>query len=259
MAAQECLPNNEKRDAFAADYSCSAAFGRRSRPTRSSGPTRRTTAGSPRSTSRSSRRPATESCSGTPSARRRSSSSTRTSTVQAVRDDLETLVLDADVIEELVTDPGPEKTSRSRSRSPLGCAATEDPKFVALSERLENLKCGTSKACSPAIEFLKGLLELAKDVVEAEREIPAAEEDRGKAALTELFETGEERQKPRSSSSESSLTSTRSCATCVSRLAADGGGRAGGEKALRKSLLKYKLHTDQDLFDRAYGYIVQYY
>jgi type I restriction enzyme R subunit len=31
------------------------------------------------------------------------------------------------------------------------------------------------------------------------------------------------------------------------------------QKALRRSLLKYKLHTDQDLFDRAYSYIVQYY
>ena len=31
------------------------------------------------------------------------------------------------------------------------------------------------------------------------------------------------------------------------------------KKALRRSLLKYKLHTDQDLFDRAYAYIVQYY
>ena len=31
------------------------------------------------------------------------------------------------------------------------------------------------------------------------------------------------------------------------------------QKALRRSLLKYKLHTDQDLFDRAYGYIRQYY
>jgi type I restriction enzyme R subunit len=29
--------------------------------------------------------------------------------------------------------------------------------------------------------------------------------------------------------------------------------------ALRRSLLRYELHTDQDLFDRAYGYIVQYY
>jgi len=31
------------------------------------------------------------------------------------------------------------------------------------------------------------------------------------------------------------------------------------KKALRRSLLKYKLHTEQDLFDRAYAYIVQYY
>ena len=31
------------------------------------------------------------------------------------------------------------------------------------------------------------------------------------------------------------------------------------QKELRKTLLKYKLHTDQDLFDRAYAYIKQYY
>ena len=31
------------------------------------------------------------------------------------------------------------------------------------------------------------------------------------------------------------------------------------QKELRKTLLKYRLHTDQDLFDRAYAYIKQYY
>ncbi len=31
------------------------------------------------------------------------------------------------------------------------------------------------------------------------------------------------------------------------------------QKALGKTLLKYRLHHDQDLFDRAYGYIKQYY
>ncbi len=40
-------------------------------------------------------------------------------------------------------------------------------------------------------------------------------------------------------------------------------GTAQGERevkqALRRSLLKYRLHTDQDLFDKAYGYIRQYY
>ena len=31
------------------------------------------------------------------------------------------------------------------------------------------------------------------------------------------------------------------------------------KKALRKSLLKYQLHQDTELFDKAYGYIRQYY
>jgi type I restriction enzyme R subunit len=41
-----------------------------------------------------------------------------------------------------------------------------------------------------SLEFLKSLLELARDVVEAEKEVEPEEEiDRGKAALTELFES----------------------------------------------------------------------
>ena len=31
------------------------------------------------------------------------------------------------------------------------------------------------------------------------------------------------------------------------------------QKELRRKLLKYKLHTDQELVDKAYGYIRQYY
>jgi len=31
------------------------------------------------------------------------------------------------------------------------------------------------------------------------------------------------------------------------------------QKELRRTLLKYKLHTDQELLDKAYGYIRQYY
>jgi len=37
------------------------------------------------------------------------------------------------------------------------------------------------------------------------------------------------------------------------------GGEREVQKALRKTLLKYKLHHEQELFDRAYGYIKQYY
>jgi type I restriction enzyme R subunit len=37
------------------------------------------------------------------------------------------------------------------------------------------------------------------------------------------------------------------------------GGERQVKQALRGSLLNYQLHKDPDVFDRAYGYIEQYY
>ena len=37
------------------------------------------------------------------------------------------------------------------------------------------------------------------------------------------------------------------------------GGEREVKKALRGTLFKYKLHSDKELFEKAYGYIVQYY
>ena len=82
---------------------------------------------------------------------------------------------------------------RRRSRSKILYRLRKhgnDPRFVALGERLEQLRDRHLQGQLTSIEFLKSLLELARDVVEAEREIvPAEEIDRGKAALTELFES----------------------------------------------------------------------
>jgi type I restriction enzyme R subunit len=181
-------------------------------------------------------------------------------TVQAVRDDLETLVMDADVIQGFIDDPGTgvqevEIRITARLRRSI-----QDPKFVALSERLESLRLKHEQGLLASLDFLKGLLELARDVVEAENEVPEeVHEDQGKAALTELFESVKNESTP----------------VIVERVVGDideivrqvrfpgwqqtEAGERELRKALRRSLLKYKLHTDQDLFDRAYGYIVQYY
>ena len=181
-------------------------------------------------------------------------------TVQAVRDDLETLVLDADVIDELYDNPEEGKIQVEVKISVRLRRHGNDPKFVALSERLEHLRLQHEQGVLASIDFLKGLLSLAKDVVEAEREVPETEqEDRGKAALTELFESVKNPETP----------------VIVERVVADideivrqvrfpgwqqtAAGEREVQRALRKSLLKYKLHTDQELFDRAYGYIMQYY
>ena len=36
-------------------------------------------------------------------------------------------------------------------------------------------------------------------------------------------------------------------------------GEGEVRKALRRTLFKYKLHTDTDLFEKAYGYVKEYY
>ena len=184
----------------------------------------------------------------------------RNVTVQAVRDDLETLVMDADVMDELMRDPERKLIEIEIQISGRLRRHEREPKFVALSERLEALRLKHEQGLLASIDFLKSLLDLAKDVVEAEKELPPEEaEDEGKAALTQLFGEVKNPETP----------------VIVERVVAEideivrqvrfpgwqqtAAGEREVQKALRKSLLKYKLHTDQDLFDRAYGYVVQYY
>jgi type I restriction enzyme R subunit len=180
-------------------------------------------------------------------------------TVQAVRDDLETLVMDADVMNELLKDPD-KKIVEIEIKITGRLRRGKGPKFIELSQRLEALRVKHEQGLLASIDFLKNLLELAKDVVAAEKEQPPTlVEDQGKAALTELFGEIKNSQTP----------------VIVERVVADideivrqvrfpgwqqtAAGERAVQRALRKSLLKYKLHSDQELFDRAYRYIVQYY
>lgn len=182
--------------------------------------------------------------------------------LESLREDVETLVLDAEILQGILADKEPEKRGReieiklvARLRRHLG-----NPKFTALGERLEKIKERHEQGFLISLEFLKQILELAKDVVEAEKEAdPEEERDRAKEALTELF------------------TEARNSNThiIVERVVADiddivkkvrfpdwqhtTQGERLVQKELRRTLLKYKLHTDQELFDRAYAYIKQYY
>ncbi|MEI7636533.1 MAG: type I restriction endonuclease subunit R [Syntrophus sp. (in: bacteria)] len=182
--------------------------------------------------------------------------------VESVRDDIETLVLDAQVLEEILADADPAKKGReieimlvARLRRHLGYA-----KFVALGERLEKVKERHEHGFLTSLEFLKQILEIAKEVLEAEKETdPEEERDRAREALTELF-------------TEAKGQNTH---IIVERIVTDideivkkvrfpdwqhtSQGERLVQKELRKALFKYKLHTDQELFDRAYAYIRQYY
>ena len=181
--------------------------------------------------------------------------------VDAVRDDLDTLVLDADLLEAVLSNPDPKKAKEieikvaRRLRKHLG-----NPKFKALSERLDALRDRFESGVLNSVEFLKQLLQIAKEVLQAEKEIPPEEdEDRGKAALTELFAEVKTAETP--IMVERVVTDIDEIVRLVrfpgwqDTLA----GEREIKKALRKALFKYKLHADEDLFEKAYTYIRQYY
>lgn len=181
-----------------------------------------------------------------------------------VRDDLDTLVMDAEFLAELLEQQNPKVIKEleiklvARLRKHQG-----NPRFVALGIQLEELRRRHEQGIILSIEFLKTLLRIARDVVRAEREVePLVEivlEDQGMAALTELFREVKNGDTPK----------------MVERIVLDideivrivrfpgwqqtKQGEREVKVALRKTLGKYQLQKENELFDRAYGYIAEYY
>ena len=179
--------------------------------------------------------------------------------LESITDDLDVLIMDADLIEAV------EEAKGRANRIAIKLVARlrghgGDPKFVELGERLEKLRERHEKGLDDSRKFLKEILKLARDVVAAEKEVtPKEEQDLAKAALTELFEEVKNEKTPIIAE-----RIVKEIDEIVRIVRFDGwqstsGGEREVKKALRKVLLNYKLHGDQELFDRAYGYIVQYY
>lgn len=116
------------------------------------------------------------------------------------------------------------------------------------------------KGLITSIEFVKELCKIAKETVQAEKDLEAEVQGKSpKAALTELFFELKTEQTP----------------AVVERIVADIdaivrvvsfpgwqktiSGEREVQKSLRQALLKYQLHKDQILFERAYSYIKEYY
>jgi type I restriction enzyme R subunit len=262
MAAQQCLPNNEVRDKFAAEYSVLGTIWEALSPDPVLSPYEKDyrwltqvyesvkpPSGNGKLLWHALRAKTIELIN-------------ENVHVESVRDDVETLVMDAQVLEQILKDAEPDKRAReieikliARLRKHLG-----NPKFTALGERLEKVKERHEQGFITSLEFLKAMLEIAKEVVEAEKAVdPVEERDRAKEALTELFKEAKGANTP----------------VIVERIVTDiddivkkvrfpdwqhtSQGERLVQKELRRTLLKYKLHTDQELFDKAYAYIRQYY
>lgn len=183
--------------------------------------------------------------------------------VVEAHEDIDILTLDANLIDEFIRKQKDVKKVTMKIEIDLVAkirAHSNDPKFVKLGEKLEELRERHEQGLITSIEFLKLLLELAKEAAQAEKEVvPEEEIDRGKAALTELFNGVKNDKTP----------------IIVERIVADiddivkivrfdgwqktTTGKNEVKKALRSVIwIKYKI-KDKEVFDKAYNYIEQYY
>ena len=174
---------------------------------------------------------------------------------------MEEMVLDSELIEELMNKKNPKEAERvvklliSRFKKNSG-----NPKFKALGERLQELRDKAEQGLISSVEFIKQLCELAKDTLRAEREIISIQEQKSaKAALTELFLEMKTEKTP-------AIVEriVNEIDEIVKFVRYDGWqntvtGERLVQKELRKTLLKYKLHKEEELFNRAYEYIKEYY
>lgn len=184
-------------------------------------------------------------------------------TVEAVHEDMEILKLEADLIDEFFENNKDAKKKIKELEINLVAKIRKhsgDKRFVKLGERLEELREKHEQGLITSIEFLKMLLELAKEAAQAEKEVvPDEEVDKGIAALTELFNSVKNDNTP----------------IIVERIVNDidaivkivrfpgwqntTAGRQEVTKALRSIVwIKYKI-KDKDVFDKAYKYIEMYY
>jgi type I restriction enzyme R subunit len=183
--------------------------------------------------------------------------------VEVPRDDLETIIVDSQMLDDLeakAKDPGQTISIIETQIIARIVRNKSEPLFRELGERLAELKEKYSQGQQASLDFLRELLELARDTVAAEKTIQLIpREEKGKAALTQLFDS----------------IKTDVTPVMVERIVSDiddvvravrfdgwqntAQGDREVKQALRQTLyVKYKLR-DQDLFDRAHEYIREYF
>lgn len=184
-------------------------------------------------------------------------------TVGETKDDMDIIAMDPDLIDNFIEKH--KDINKVTKHIEINLVAkirkySNDPKFIELGQKLEQLRDKHAQGLITSIEFLKLLLDLAKTAAGAEKEVvPEADIDKGKAALTDLFNSVRNNKTP----------------IIVERIVNDiddivkvvrfDGWQATteGKRIIKQELrkvvwVKYKI-KDQEVFDKAYNYIEQYY
>ena len=139
-----------------------------------------------------------------------------------------------------------------------------NPKAKKIADKVEELKEKMRQNLITSIEFLKQLLEAAKELLEAEKEIaPEDNRARAKAALTELFETVKVESGKKNLIVENIVNDIDDQVVRVIRTFNDAFATVAGKREVRQLLrsilwVRYQI-KDQDVFEKAYNYVEQYY
>ena len=187
-------------------------------------------------------------------------------TAIGVTGDVDILEADADIIEKFINDK--EKSKKAAKKLEINLAAiirghVDDPVFISLGERLEKLRQQHEKGLIGSVEFLKRLLDLARDTAAAVKKanaqaVTTSPEEKGKAALTELFKSVKNQNTP--VIVERIVTEIDDIVKIVRFPGWQDTyqGRLDITKALKSVFIKKRMF-DNELFDKAYGYVEQYY
>ena len=174
----------------------------------------------------------------------------------------ETIVLDAQTIEDLMTGKRRDIPTKEIEKQITSRIARHlnNPVFVELGQRLNTLREKYSDIQQSSLDFLRELLELAKDTVAAEKAVDeVAPEEQGKAALTELFEALKTDDTP--IIVENIVDRIDEVVRGVRFVGWQSTIRGDQEvrQALRKTLyVQFKIR-DNDVFEKALGYVREYY
>ena len=261
MAAQECLPTNEKRDEFAASFGVLAKLWSAINPDPFLGPFRsdyKWLAQIYESVRPVGQTGALVWAALGPETIKMIHEHTD---INRIRDDIDELVMDEHAIFTL-TEKEQEQRARKLEIDLMGrLRGSGDPKFVELGERLEKLRQDYEAGVIKAIDWLKGLLDAAKDTVQAERETgdKVVTEEDNKQALTKLFLETRPETTPKLIGDVVEQIDKIVKATRFDGWQNSNSGPREIQKALLVTLAQFGLGKDKELFNKAYAYIEGHY
>lgn len=176
--------------------------------------------------------------------------------IDRIRDDIEGLTMDAESIFELTE----KEQAKKLNLSLMGkIREKSDPRFEELGKRLERLKEKYEAGVLSSLEWLKDLLDAAKAIVRMEHDTNETIIPDDKQALTQIFLELKNSATPRMIANIVEDIDKIVRATRFDGWQHSITGERDIQKVLRQTLFRYKLHTEQALFEKAYAYIREHY